>query len=219
MVQHASGNTSSPISSTFDASPTSTTQYWVRITDSANDTADSNAATITVNATLSIGTQPASANIDIGQFDLLSVIAANGTTPYTYQWYIGVSGIETSPIEGATNSTLSVTPTSTAMYWVLITDSANGTAGPAQFDSNTATITVHAALSIGTQPDSANIDLGQFDLLSVTAPTARRLTPTSGLSAPAATPPNPCCQALTSTVSTPRRPATINVLGTLHGFG
>ena len=174
----ASGNTSSPVggatSSTLSVAPTNTTQYWVRITDSANGTAgsahfDSNAATITVDAALSIGTQPASANIDNGQSDLLSVIAANGTTPYTYQWYIGASGNISSPIGGATSSTFSASPTNTTQYWVRITDSANGRAGAAHVDSNAATITVDAALSIGTQPASAIIDNGQSDLLSVTA--------------------------------------------------
>ena len=66
-------------------------------------------ATITVNPALGIGTQPSGATIDNGQSDLLSVTASNGTTPYSYQWYIGASGTTTSPIGGATSSTFGPT--------------------------------------------------------------------------------------------------------------
>ncbi len=169
----ASGTTTNPIggatSSSVNVAPSSTTSYWVRVTDSAATpiSADSNAAVITVNAALTIGTPPASASIDNGQSDTLSFAASNGTTPYSYQWYIGTSGTTTNPISGATNSTYAASPSSTTSYWVRVTDSANGTAGPTHADSNTAVITVNTALTIGTQPTSATIDNGQSDTLSV----------------------------------------------------
>ena len=169
----ASGTTTNPISgatsATLAASPTSTTSYWVKVTDSASTTANSATATITVDGALSISTQPASATIDNGQSDTLSVTAANGTSPYSYQWYIGASGTTTNPISGATSATLAVSPTSTTSYWVKITNSANGTAGASSINSATATVTVDGALSISTQPASVTIDNGQSDTLSVTA--------------------------------------------------
>ena len=60
-----------------------------------------------------------------GQRDTLSVIASNGTTPYSYQWYVGISGNTTNPISGATSSTFTASPSSTTSYWVRVTDAAN----------------------------------------------------------------------------------------------
>src|SRR5262249_13989723 len=85
---------------------------------------------------------PASATIVNGQSDTLSVTAADGTPGYTYQWYTGTSGDTTNPIRGANSSSYLAPPTSTTSYWVQITDSANGTAGPSVTDSSTATTTV-----------------------------------------------------------------------------
>ena len=130
-------------------------QYWVRITETrltvplGSAHVDSNASTITVDGALGIGTQPASGTIDNGQTDSLSVTPSNGTTPYTYQWFIGASGNTTSPIGGATGSTFNASPTSTTMYWVRVTDSANGSAGAAHVDSNTATVTVRLVPDFG----------------------------------------------------------------------
>jgi FG-GAP-like repeat len=81
-----------------------------------------------------IGTQPQSATISGGSRTLS--VTATGTTPLSYQWYIGASGNTSNPIGGATSSSVTVTPGSTTSYWVRVTNSC-GTA-----NSNTATITV-----------------------------------------------------------------------------
>jgi hypothetical protein len=83
-----------------------------------------------------ITTQPQSQTISPGQTATLSV-AASGTPPLSYQWYIGTSGNVANPIGGATSSSYT-TPalTSTTRYWVRVTNT-SGTA-----DSNTATISV-----------------------------------------------------------------------------
>jgi subtilisin-like proprotein convertase family protein len=87
-----------------------------------------------------ITTQPAGQTISAGQTATLSV-QAGGTTPLTYQWYIGTSGTTTNPIPGATGSTYT-TPalTSTTSYWVKVT---NGFGDAA---STTATVTIGAPL-------------------------------------------------------------------------
>src|SRR5262249_14293077 len=62
-----SGTTTNPISgatsSSYVAAPTSTTSYWVMVTDSAGASTDSSTATVSVNPALSIATPPASATI------------------------------------------------------------------------------------------------------------------------------------------------------------
>ncbi len=63
-----------------------------------------------------------------------------GSGSFTYQWYLGTSGNTSSPIAGATAATYTATPTSTANYWVEITNS-NGIVE----NSKTVTITVGAS--------------------------------------------------------------------------
>jgi hypothetical protein len=163
-----SGDTSDPIpganGSSYTASPTSTSQYWVLVTDSLGTTVDSTTATITVNPALAISTEPANATIDDGQSNTLSVVATNGTSPYSYQWYIGTSGDTSDPITGANGSSYTASPTSTSKYWALVTDSLGGTV-----DSTTAMITVNPVFAISTEPSNATIDDGQSDTLSVVA--------------------------------------------------
>ena len=73
-----------------------------------------------------ITTQPQSQTIASGQTATLSV-AATGTAPLRYQWYVGPSGTTTTPIAGATASSYT-TPalTSTTSYWVRVSN-ASGT--------------------------------------------------------------------------------------------
>ena len=85
-----------------------------------------------------ITTQPASKTITAGQSTTLSVVAS-GTTPLSYQWYVGASGNTTSPVTGGTGSFINVTPASTTSYWVRVSN-ACGSA-----NSSTATVTVTAA--------------------------------------------------------------------------
>ncbi|MFL6247653.1 MAG: hypothetical protein ACJ74H_16630, partial [Thermoanaerobaculia bacterium] len=59
----------------------------------------------------------------------LSVITT-GTTPQTFQWYVGASGNTATPIAGATNSFIVVNPSSTTSYWVRVTNSCGTANGP-----------------------------------------------------------------------------------------
>ena len=166
-----SGTTTNPISgataSSYTTPALTTTQnYWVRVSNTVGH-ADSNTATITV-APLTpptITTQPASQSIASGQTATMTV-AASGTSPFTYQWYSGTSGSTVSPISGATASSYTTSAlTSTQSYWVRVTNSAG------HADSNTATITVTQALppSITTQPASQTVAVGQTATLTVAA--------------------------------------------------
>lgn len=143
----SSGQTGAPISGangvTYTSPPlSSTTLYWVRVTN-AQGSADSVTVTITVNVpppptgvAPSITSQPQSQTITSGQTASLSV-AANGTAPLTYQWYIGASGSTVLPVGGATGSSYTTPPLSTTTpYWVRVSN------GFGSADSATATITV-----------------------------------------------------------------------------
>jgi len=83
-----------------------------------------------------IATQPASQVISAGQTAALSVVVTSAA-PLSYQWYQGLAGDTSSPIEGAVGSSFTTSAlTSTTSYWVQVT-SAAGTV-----NSNTATVTV-----------------------------------------------------------------------------
>ena len=135
-----SGITSSPTgtnSSSLTVSPASTTHYWVRVTDNTNATANSNTAIVTACSTPSVSVTPQ--NSTYASTPVTLTASATGCS-LTYQWYIGDSGITTSPT-GTNSSSLTVSPTSTTHYWVRVTDNTNATA-----NSNTAIVTVGAAL-------------------------------------------------------------------------
>ncbi len=124
-------------------SPAVTTKYWARVSNSCSGTqsADSNAATITVTAVActnpSITTQPADVSVGIGSTATLKVVAA-GTSTLHYQWFQGVKG-DTSKPAGTDSATLvTATIKTTTSYWVHVTNQCvNGT--PAE--SNAATVT------------------------------------------------------------------------------
>ena len=82
--------------------------------------------------------QPTSTTITSGGSTTLSV-GASGTTPFTYQWYVGPSGTTTTPVSGGTGPSVTVSPAATTQYWARVSNSC-GTA-----NSNAATVTVAAA--------------------------------------------------------------------------
>ncbi|HEX3583702.1 MAG TPA: hypothetical protein VH087_18185, partial [Thermoanaerobaculia bacterium] len=169
-----SGDTSSPVgggtTASIQVSPSSTTSYWVKVTNSCNATgANSNAATVTVTTCTpaAIGTQPTGSTITQGSQATLSV-SATGTAPFTYQWYVGTSGETSSPVGGGTTASIQVSPSSTTPYWVKVTNSCNTTGA----NSNTATVTVSSSCTapqITTQPAGSAITFGSSAQLSVAA--------------------------------------------------
>jgi hypothetical protein len=135
------GDTSSPISGATSSSYTtpvltSSTSYWVRVSNSCGSV-DGNTATVTLSCVPpTITTHPQSTTINSGQSATLSIVAS-GTAPLSYQWYRGSRGDTSSPISGATSSSYT-TPalTSTTSYWVRVSN----VCGSA--DSSAATVTV-----------------------------------------------------------------------------
>jgi DNA-binding beta-propeller fold protein YncE len=125
--QGTSGDTSAPIAGATAASYTTplliaSASYWVLVSNSAGKV-DSVTATITVTPVApGIATQPASQTINFNQVATLSVVAS-GTGPFTYQWYLGQSGVATNPIAGAT-AAIYVTPplAASTSYWVSVTN-------------------------------------------------------------------------------------------------
>ncbi|MBZ5588758.1 MAG: hypothetical protein LAO05_09345 [Acidobacteriia bacterium] len=117
---------------------TSTTSYWVRVSNPCGH-ADSATATVTVGCTSpSITTQPQSQTVQSGQTAVLSVSAA-GDGPLSYQWYQGTSGDTSHPVGNNASSFTTPALTTTTSYWVRVSN----TCGSA--DSATATVTVVSA--------------------------------------------------------------------------
>jgi hypothetical protein len=84
----------------------------------------------------SITVQPFGASINSGNSAQLSVAAA-GTAPLSYQWFVGTTGDTSTPVNGGTTSTIVVAPAITTSYWVRVI----GACTPV-VNSNTATVAV-----------------------------------------------------------------------------
>lgn len=128
----SAGDTSQPVgsnSSTLNTGAlTETTSFWVRVTNSCG-TADSQAATITVTEpqceppAITFGGQPQSTSIIAGSGTTLTV-SASGTAPLSFQWFKGESGDTSTPISGATSSSMNTGPLNeSTAFWVRITNS------------------------------------------------------------------------------------------------
>lgn len=155
------GTTTSPIAgatgSTYNASPSSDTTYWVRVTGSCGYSQNSTAATVYVCRPPAITQHPSSVERPAGFVSELGVTATG--TELTYRWYRGVTGVTTNPL--GTSTTANVSPSVTTDYWVRVT----GRCGTA--DSNTAKISVAPAIT--TQPVGGPITKGTTRTLTVAA--------------------------------------------------
>ncbi|MBV9067939.1 MAG: hypothetical protein JO093_00360 [Acidobacteria bacterium] len=164
------GDFSNPIAATSSTlvSPAANTTYWVRVTAPCGSQDGSVTVFVNVPCTpSSITTHPAFATIAPGASATLTVVAA-GSAPISYQWYTGTSGNTASPIAGATNASVTVTPTVTTSYWVRVSNSCNQTGN----NSTTAVVTVSAncpAATITTQPAGVSAGIGTAATLKVVA--------------------------------------------------
>ncbi len=162
-----SGDTHNPIggallSSYTTSTLTSSTSFWVRASNIAGSV-DSTTALVTVNQPPSIVTQPLTQTITSGQSVTLTV-AATGTLPLAYQWYVGNSGNTTNPISGAQASSYTTsTLASSTSFWVRVSNIAGSV------DSTTALVTVNHPPRILTQPLTQTITSGQSVTLTVVA--------------------------------------------------
>jgi hypothetical protein len=108
--------------STLTVSPGSTTTYWVQIQNNASPCAATTSGLTKVITVSQPSVAPSSitgANICAGGSTTLTAVGASLGTGANYQWGTG-SVVGTSPIVGATSSTLTVSPGSTTTYWVQI---------------------------------------------------------------------------------------------------
>jgi len=168
------GTTTSPVPSgntaTISVSPSTTTTYWAQVTNSCPSTMNSAAVTVTVNATgctnVSISSVSASpSSISSGGSSNVYVSAA-GTGPLTYQWYIGPKGDTSTPAANGTTSSISVAPSQTTTYWVLVSN-----ACPSSAQSNAVTVTVNTntctAPFVTSQPADQQVTSGGRASLSM----------------------------------------------------
>jgi hypothetical protein len=165
----SSGTTTTPApngtGTQLTVSPSTTTNYWVRVSGQCTPPADSRTAIVTVTCAAPSTAAPnaSPSSIAPGQSSTLSV-SPTGSGPFTYQWYVGNSGDTSNQITNATNSSTSVSPTVTTNYWVKVT----GQCGT--FNSPAATVTVTCTPipfgGVGAQP--ATINVGQSSTISVT---------------------------------------------------
>ena len=128
-----SGQTSSTYSAITSA--TGTFKYYVKVTDSASQTAESSVGKYIVNPTLFGGSlSPANIKLDIGQSGELQA-AWNGRTPnYAITYYSGTSSscssdtssVASYSISGTTNS-IYVSPTSSVYYCAKVIDNTGNT--------------------------------------------------------------------------------------------
>jgi hypothetical protein len=163
-------------SATLTVSPTSTTTYWVRIENNASPcTATTSGLTRTITVTNPSAAPTSITGADICNPGSTTLTAVGGTlgTSANYQWGTG-STVGTSPIGGATGSTLTVSPTSTTTYWVRI----ENTAGPCSATTSglTRTITV-------SQPSAAPTSLTGADICNGASTTLTANGGTLGTSA------------------------------------
>jgi hypothetical protein len=143
---------------TFTPSSPGSYNIYVNTTDNAGVRAESNIALDTVNPALSVTISPSSVALDVGQSQLFTSVVSNGTSSYSYQWYLNGSAVS-----GATGSSWTFVPVSSGSYTVYlnVTDSVEAIA-----ISNNATIIVNGVPSVSISPSSVALDVGQSQLFT-----------------------------------------------------
>ena len=162
-----SGATSASYTTPTATSANNGEQFTVTITN-VGGSVTSSAATLTVNAAPSITSQPANQTVSAGQSAAFSV-AATGTPTLTYQWSKNGAAIS-----GATSPSYTTPATAStdsgSQFSVTVTNSFGSVT------SGAATLTVNAAPTIATQPESQAVTVGQTATFSVTATGTGTLT-------------------------------------------
>lgn len=132
---------SSANESTWTLMPNSSGSYnvYVNVTDETGSQTKSNVVNVTVNPTLTVSISPSSVALNLGQSQVFNSSAANGTFPYSYQWYLN-----STLVSGANSSSWAFTPASTGTYevYVQVSDTVGG-----QAISNSSIVTVQSVPS------------------------------------------------------------------------
>jgi hypothetical protein len=161
------GVTTSPIAtgSSVTVTPSTTSSYWLRASNTCGSSIDSKTITITVLpcAAPKIVVQPASANI-VSNTGTSLFAAVTGTQPINYQWYEGTFPDTSHPATNGNSATLTVPPLfASTSYWL----HASSECGAA--DSNTARLTVVQSCSppaIVSQPQNQSVAAGSNVIVS-----------------------------------------------------
>jgi hypothetical protein len=162
-----SGVTASPIGSgsSITVTPSITSVYWVRASNSCGSSIDSGTITITVTpcAAPTIVVQPPSANI-VSNTGTSLFAAVTGTQPISYQWYEGTFPDTSHPATAGSSATLAVPPLiASTSYWLHVASECGAA------DSSTARLTVVQSCSppsIVSQPQNQNVAAGSNVIVS-----------------------------------------------------
>ena len=152
--------------------------YYCRVTDSNNNSVNSNVLTVTWKkevVPLKITTQPKNATVLVGGKATFSVVVTGGKTPYSYLWFwVDKNGDEGSfegngPVyTGQRTATMTYTPPDTTrsgrQYYCVITD-----ADGQKVTSGKATVTITDPLRIAAHPKNVSVSEGWDATFSVTA--------------------------------------------------
>jgi hypothetical protein len=134
---------------TFSPGSSGSYNMYVNVTDPTQAWAVSVTLSITVNQQLTVTISPTSTTIYNGSSQTFTANAKNGTSPYTYQWYLGGSAVN-----GATSSSWTYTPSHATTYqiYLIVTDSVDQTAqsGNATLTVNTPSTTAFSVVSNST---------------------------------------------------------------------
>jgi outer membrane protein assembly factor BamB len=126
----------------------------VKVTDSVSVIATSNIVAVTVSGAFSVSISPISVILDVGQSQLFTSSISNGTSPYSYQWY--VNGVA---ISGATSASWTYAPQSAGAYTIYVNATDNASVA-VTVQSDPASMTVNAAPSVTISPTPVVINVG-----------------------------------------------------------
>ena len=167
-----SGVTTTPITSattpSLTVTPSATSSYWLRASNTCGSSVDSNTIIITVlpcNAP-KIVVQPAGGDVVTGNGATLFA-GVTGTQPITFQWYEGTFPDISHPANGGTSANLAVPSlVSPAAYWLHVSSECGAA------DSTTARLTIVPTCtppSIASQPHDQSVTSGSNAIVSVVA--------------------------------------------------
>jgi hypothetical protein len=142
-------------SPTWAFTPSSVGSYTVYLncTYFARFWINSSTSLVTVNNIPVVTISPTSGVLDIPQSQFFSSAVVNGTSPFTYQWYLNGA-----PVSGENSVSWTWTPSSAGSYTIYmnVTDATGYEA-----KSNSASFTVNPRLSVSVSPASVVMDVGQ----------------------------------------------------------
>ena len=112
--------------------------------------------------------QPQSVTVAVNtNITLAAAVSVDQSATTTYQWFRGASGDTSSPIAGATSTTMNFTVTASGSYWIRATTACG--ANNLTADSATAVVSMCAAPQVNVTPLSATLLTGQSTQLVATA--------------------------------------------------